>query len=305
MLKIEILSRGHDRDGFDCGSDPLNTYLRHTARQHIERGISRTFVLVEESAAEPKPIAGFFTLNICQLRSDQLPAEMARRLPREIAGVKLGRADWPLRRPGSDRAWADYSSWRRCGSSLKCSIPPVVSGCSSTPRTLKRRRITSGSASFLCQTVRGSSSFPRRQSAKPWPTTARPLSGALSGALPAEVPSGHQKELGNDAEAMVYADEHGFFDLPLIEELIDRNTAPAPLARAREVFLGFNRLAAQELLATCRNADSLTELALAQFMEKLAPGRYHLAPKSLVSGCRSRADLEERIRRFRRVVPAS
>jgi GNAT superfamily N-acetyltransferase len=91
VLKIEILSRGHDRDGFDCGSDPLNTYLRHTARQHIERGISRTFVLVEESDAEPKPIAGFFTLNICQLRSDQLPAEMARRLPREIAGVKLGR----------------------------------------------------------------------------------------------------------------------------------------------------------------------------------------------------------------------
>ncbi|MCL4177961.1 MAG: hypothetical protein KJ072_09480 [Verrucomicrobia bacterium] len=58
------------------------------------------------------------------------------------------------------------------------------------------------------------------------------------------------------------------------------------------------------LLATCRNADSLTELALGQFMEKLAPGRYHLTPKSLVGGCRSRADLEERIRLFRRVVPA-
>ena len=91
MIKLELLSRAHDRDGFDCGSEPLNTYLRQTARQHTERGISRTFVLVDEAAAEPKAIAGYFTLNICQLRAEQLPAEVARRLPREVAGVKLGR----------------------------------------------------------------------------------------------------------------------------------------------------------------------------------------------------------------------
>ena len=91
MFRLELLSRAHDRDSFDCGSEPLNAYLRQTARQHTERGISRTFVLVEESAAEPKPVAGYFTLNICQLRAEQLPAEVARRLPREVAGVKLGR----------------------------------------------------------------------------------------------------------------------------------------------------------------------------------------------------------------------
>jgi ribosomal protein S18 acetylase RimI-like enzyme len=91
VFKLELLSRAHDRDGFDCGSEPLNTYLRQTARQHTERGISRTFVLVEQSAAEPKSVAGYFTLNICQLRAEQLPAEVASRLPREVAGVKLGR----------------------------------------------------------------------------------------------------------------------------------------------------------------------------------------------------------------------
>ena len=91
MLKLELLSRAHDRDNFACGSEPLNVYLRQTARQHTERGISRTFVLVDESAAAPKLIAGYFTLNICQLRAEQLPAEVARRLPREVAGVKLGR----------------------------------------------------------------------------------------------------------------------------------------------------------------------------------------------------------------------
>ncbi len=91
MLNLELLSRVHDRDGFDCGSAPLNSYLRQTARQHTERGISRTFVLVDEVAAEPKSIAGYFTLNICQLRAEQLPTEIGRRLPREVAGVKLGR----------------------------------------------------------------------------------------------------------------------------------------------------------------------------------------------------------------------
>jgi GNAT superfamily N-acetyltransferase len=91
VFKVELLSRAHDREGFDCGNEPLNTYLRQTARQHTERGISRTFVLVEETAAEPKAVAGYFTLNICQLRAEQLPAEVARRLPRDVAGVKLGR----------------------------------------------------------------------------------------------------------------------------------------------------------------------------------------------------------------------
>jgi hypothetical protein len=59
------------------------------------------------------------------------------------------------------------------------------------------------------------------------------------------------------------------------------------------------------LLATCRNADKLTELALARFMEEVAPGRYRMTPKSLLGGCIGRADIEERIRLFRRVVAAA
>ena len=59
------------------------------------------------------------------------------------------------------------------------------------------------------------------------------------------------------------------------------------------------------LLATCRNADALTELALGQFLEKLAPGRYRMTPKSLLGGCKSREDIEERMRLFRRVVSAN
>lgn len=91
MYKVELLSRLHDRDRFDCGSEPLNTFLKQTARQHAERGISRTFVLVDDKANEPKTILGFFTLNICQLKAETLLEEMARTLPRDVAAIKLGR----------------------------------------------------------------------------------------------------------------------------------------------------------------------------------------------------------------------
>ncbi len=91
MRKVELLAKSHDRAGFDCGSEPLNLFLKQTARQHAARGISRTFVLVEEDASEPKPVLGFFSLNLCQLKSESLSAEVAKKLPRDISGIRLGR----------------------------------------------------------------------------------------------------------------------------------------------------------------------------------------------------------------------
>jgi GNAT superfamily N-acetyltransferase len=91
VRKIELLAKSHNRGGFDCGSEPLNLFLKQTARQHATRGISRTFVLVEESASEPKPIRGFFSLNLCQIKSESLSAEEARKLPRDVSGIRLGR----------------------------------------------------------------------------------------------------------------------------------------------------------------------------------------------------------------------
>ncbi|HWD18936.1 MAG TPA: GNAT family N-acetyltransferase [Verrucomicrobiae bacterium] len=85
------MAKSHDREGFDCGSDPLNLFLRQTARQHAERGISRTFVLVEEGATALIAILGFFSLNICQVKSESLAPGEAKKLPRDVAGVRLGR----------------------------------------------------------------------------------------------------------------------------------------------------------------------------------------------------------------------
>lgn len=91
MHKIELLAKSHDRDGFDCGSEPLNLFLKQTARQHAERGISRTFALVDENAIAPKPILGFFSLNICQIKSESLAPGEAKKPPRDVSGVRLGR----------------------------------------------------------------------------------------------------------------------------------------------------------------------------------------------------------------------
>jgi len=91
VRKIEPLAKFHDREGFDCGSEPLNLFLKQTARRHATRGISRTFVLVEEESSEPKPVLGFFSLSLCQIKSESLVPEEAKKLPRTVSGVRLGR----------------------------------------------------------------------------------------------------------------------------------------------------------------------------------------------------------------------
>jgi GNAT superfamily N-acetyltransferase len=100
VFKLEPLARSHDRDGFDCGSEALNLFLKQTARQHAERGISRTFVLVDEESPPPVPVCGFFSLNLCQIKSETLPPAEAKRLPRDAGAVRLGRLAVHLRHQG-------------------------------------------------------------------------------------------------------------------------------------------------------------------------------------------------------------
>lgn len=89
MLRIEPLGKQHNRAGFDCGSHELNQYLLSTARQHLTRGISRTFVLIDE--AEPASILGFFTLASCEIRIETLPAKYAKKYPHRAPAAKLAR----------------------------------------------------------------------------------------------------------------------------------------------------------------------------------------------------------------------
>ena len=101
MFRVEPLDANHDRTGFDCGEEPLNRYLQQIARQHIAKGISQTFVLVEEEARLPKPILGFFTISLCQVLGEQIPVKWAKKLPWQIPAMRLGRLAVSLDRQGS------------------------------------------------------------------------------------------------------------------------------------------------------------------------------------------------------------
>ncbi len=88
MPEITLLDRSHDRAGFDCGVPELNAFLKATARQHAQKGISRTFVLTDGTPA----ILGFFTLTLCELYSEQLPPPHARKYPfHGLPAVRLAR----------------------------------------------------------------------------------------------------------------------------------------------------------------------------------------------------------------------
>lgn len=88
-LKIEPVTRNHNRTAFDCGNHDLNQYLRNIARQHTEKGISRTFVLVEDS--NPSAILGFFTLAACEILVEKLPRKYAKKYPARAPAAKLAR----------------------------------------------------------------------------------------------------------------------------------------------------------------------------------------------------------------------
>lgn len=89
MFSFEPLAEHHDREGFDCGVEPPNRYLRQIARQHEAKGIAKTYVLVEDGAKDA--IAGYFTLTYCQIDGGKLPPALAKKLPQQIPAMRLGR----------------------------------------------------------------------------------------------------------------------------------------------------------------------------------------------------------------------
>lgn len=90
MPEIVPLSRDHDRSGFDCGDNDLNAFLKATARQHDQKGVSRTFVLLDQKNSTE--IMGFFTLTLCEVTFRQLPAVYAKKYPKHgLPAVRLAR----------------------------------------------------------------------------------------------------------------------------------------------------------------------------------------------------------------------
>lgn len=88
-MQVRPLSGSHDRQEFDCGRQELNDWLRKVARQHQDKGLSKTFVATREDA--PDRIRGYYALTLAELECRHLPEAWRKKLPRRIPGVRLGR----------------------------------------------------------------------------------------------------------------------------------------------------------------------------------------------------------------------
>jgi len=72
---IEKLSSRHDRSAFDCGIEELNAYLKKYSGQHERRGISRTYVAVEEGE---NPALGYYSISSGAVSFDAVPENLPR-----------------------------------------------------------------------------------------------------------------------------------------------------------------------------------------------------------------------------------
>jgi len=90
VLKIEELTKFHNRKNFDCGNDDLNNYLKNIARQHITKGISKTFVLTDDN--DSTTVIAYMTLIACEVMTKEMPNHWKKKYPKHaIPVVKLAR----------------------------------------------------------------------------------------------------------------------------------------------------------------------------------------------------------------------
>jgi ribosomal protein S18 acetylase RimI-like enzyme len=88
-LRIEPLGKQHDRAGFSCGQGELDDWFRRRASQDERRNVARVFVAVDDALG----VVGFYSLSSFTLSLENLPDEIARKLPRydAIPAALIGR----------------------------------------------------------------------------------------------------------------------------------------------------------------------------------------------------------------------
>ena len=89
-VTVEPLGRQHDRTAFHCGSEALDRYLKHQARQDADKRVAAPFVAVNQPDTR---VLGYYTLSASVLTLVDLPDELAHKLPRypQLPATLLGR----------------------------------------------------------------------------------------------------------------------------------------------------------------------------------------------------------------------
>jgi GNAT superfamily N-acetyltransferase len=90
---IEPLGKHHDRAGFSCGQPDLDSWFRHRASQDEKRHVARVFVAFDNESSVESAVIGFYCLSSLSLSIEDLPEEIARKLPRydAIPAALIGR----------------------------------------------------------------------------------------------------------------------------------------------------------------------------------------------------------------------
>lgn len=76
---IEPLGKHHDRAVFSCGQEALDQYIKKQASQDAKRHYAAPFILVKKGE---KKVLGYYTLSSFGINLEELPEEMAKKLPR-------------------------------------------------------------------------------------------------------------------------------------------------------------------------------------------------------------------------------
>ena len=86
----EPIGRKQDREGFDCGEDALNEFLRRHARKTHEMGGAKTFLAIDD--AGNKTVLGFYTLCAASVDYARTRDIVRRGLARhDVPGFRLAR----------------------------------------------------------------------------------------------------------------------------------------------------------------------------------------------------------------------
>lgn len=87
MLSCPILlTTGHQLDGFACGVDSLDDWLKKRAYPNQLSGASRTYVVLEE-----EKVVGYYCLASGALELNDAPTQVRRNMPNPIPIAILGR----------------------------------------------------------------------------------------------------------------------------------------------------------------------------------------------------------------------
>jgi ribosomal protein S18 acetylase RimI-like enzyme len=149
---VEPLASGHDRTEFTCGVDALDRYFRHQVGQDVRRRVTACFIAREIATDR---IAGYYTLAAGSVLLTELPAPVAKRLPRypSVPVARLGRLAvanaYQGRKLGGAQLWDAIERSRRSEVSVYALVVDAKNeaaerfyrhygsiGLASTPRTL-------------------------------------------------------------------------------------------------------------------------------------------------------------------------